>query len=368
MSEHFSLSPSIHIYRTFIRDIKLYIFSNSLQNELKKVIKVKIRNIIKQKKGNKIFTELHNLQSNIRSRKLDELKSYLYLQTTKSIGENRFNLSKDLTANININNSKFILQNQIYNEYLKDQRRKLLIPPVSSNEILTKKLLWPLAMHEHYLTKLQNIERKIRNPPKTYLRYTSTHFGKIWFVMSPLNKKKRQSPKLTNFIVNVKKNGQKWIDEWDYLISDVNKWTVMEAYWESMLGNYEHDTKLHTYQWFVKESSKILGAKEHEMSWKNPEYKTHDEILNDWMTPILANFMHLNKKYESYRNMLINYKENNVATEFNYFQEETMKMYEKRKKKFDEMLETALPLVNPYSKERNLESVLKNYLFLPNKC
>ncbi|KAG0672718.1 Essential for respiratory growth and required for mitochondrial protein synthesis [Kluyveromyces marxianus] len=229
--------------------------------------------------------------------------------------------------------------------------RKHYRPPFSLPQEHLESLIKPLAYHEYYCKKLYLIELRLaQGPPKVSLGYTGAGRARIWFVRSPLNRKKRQSKRLTTLIRLSKLQAQKNLDgarECEKML-----WHgYHEAQWEYMLEKNN--------QMFPKTAEEVISLVK-----QGGNLRRLPVNFVNWLQPIieaLQQFERLDievqEKFRKQRDMLVE------GGQYQYYHNLNQQLYANRMARFKN-LKKELPVTNPFTKENNLGALLVKWKFL----
>ncbi|AEY97858.1 FAFR174Wp [Eremothecium gossypii FDAG1] len=224
-----------------------------------------------------------------------------------------------------------------YWRYHRDLTRKHLLPAVIPNDYM-EKLIAPLARHASDLRTLDIVQRNIQRSPKAYLSYTMVGSDRLWFVRSAVNRKKRQSRRLTAMIVALRRAAQRSLDMSNRLKEEVI-WATHEAKWEQLLatGTLPPD-----------------GAKS---DWKPGRA---------WLEPYEAAFRNqlANRKRTSQK--LKRYSAQISKVHLPYYIKCSAAMHTRRAKRF-ECFQKELHTVNPFVPGRDLGSLLSKWRMVNGK-
>ena len=194
----------LRLYRYTIRTTHQNINSISYQNELLNKIREKIEN----NRNNKSSWNVRNLLENLQT-----INKYIisgkYHQINKLMNKNKKteNLKpiKDVIGTLvpkqpPKQDPKLLKQSNILDKYIKIKTSQGLLPDQISKQ-MKRKLLLPIALDWHSKLKIDRIQNELdKGIPEVYLNYTRVGPSTIWFVRSPVNKKKSQSKKLSYLI------------------------------------------------------------------------------------------------------------------------------------------------------------------------
>lgn len=221
------------------------------------------------------------------------------------------------------------------------------------------KLLLPLAMHEKNVEKLGIVEAQLsKGPPQCFLTSTAAGSSRIWFVRSAVNKGRRQSRKLGIFLRREKKLAQKRLNHWEECKNNAN-WALHEAIWEQCL----EDGTIPDFapEKYLRSLSLSLDDEDSPVpQWKNRECPTK---VVEWLQPIKEAMDSLARINRDRKESLKKHRDDVLLTggQFEFYKNQGNKLYARRVKRFENLVQNELPYVVPYIPGRDLPSLLSKY-------
>lgn len=366
-------SAVLTLYRHTLRNTNNYLYSkgfaNSIQNEITKRIRRNRKEISSWATRTQLET-LSKLNDLVLKCNWDEVKKLLIESNAGSSVREKVNndpkianlnnilnvLTPLVTPKENPSNTKeYKTEMNILSDYCKRKQLKQLLPRGMSKEY-KRKLLLPIAMHEHGLKQVGAIARQLKKgPPPAYLSYTMEGKSKIWFVRSAVNKHKNQSKALGRLIRETRFQHQSEIDTVALCHSFHGYWALEEAQWEGMLETQLDEPpryKINSLEQFLKLRD-VGGIPQNVIEWLQPLKDVIKSMQDD-----------SNKRVEYFEKFK---KENLIdGGQYDYYQKESDEMYWKRKERFEKMIKEQIPYTNPFykNKENNLISILKHKRFI----
>ncbi|CDH10861.1 related to Required for respiratory growth protein 1, mitochondrial [Zygosaccharomyces bailii ISA1307] len=235
----------------------------------------------------------------------------------------------------------------ILNKYIKREQAHDRLPHNVSEEYKMK-LLLPMALHASALGKLNSIQKKLsQGPPKVMINHTATMGGRIWFVRSALNKKKRQSKALGMLIRREKRQSR---NRWEALESckATANWALQEGIWEHLIQQgsilkFDLDQFLESFD---------LDEKHQPPS-----------SLREWLTPVREAVIKLKQINRAKVVYFRNYKNNVLIKggQAQYYTDRSENFHRERLQRFQEMAKKDLPYVSPFIFGHDLPSVMAKY-------
>ncbi|CAR29366.1 ZYRO0G06974p [Zygosaccharomyces rouxii] len=356
----------LHLYRHTLRNSKQCCHSQHLINRIKKITR---QTIVKHRYDKSSWSVHFYLQ------KLYELNHLLIQRDVKTVWNLLTDVSKSkskskskksstrssrilkalqdihqLKQDKGLQDPQIVREKLILNNYIKREQARNHLPRFIPEEYKTK-LLLPLALHTVAMARLNSIHGKlVEGPPKVFLTHTTPMGHRIWFVRSAFNKKKRQSKTLGILIRREKNEGHK---RWDYLRQCKSNayWAQQEANWEQLIENkIVPQFDLNRYL-----DSQSIGKKKIEC----PPQLAH------WLEPIGYSIQKLNQINADKAAYFRNYKNRVLLNggQALYFENKSITMYQRRVKRFQQMVQNDLPYVVPFFPGRDLLSTLTKYRF-----
>ncbi|AGO13317.1 AaceriAFR174Wp [[Ashbya] aceris (nom. inval.)] len=224
-----------------------------------------------------------------------------------------------------------------YWRYHQELKSKHLLPAVIPKDYM-EKLIAPLARHASDLRTLDVVQRELQRPPKTYLSYTMVGSDRLWFVRSAVNRKKRQSRRLTAIIVTMRKAAQRSLDQSNRLKEEA-VWASQEAAWEQLLATGTLPSN---------------GAKS---DWQPGQA---------WLEPYEAAFRILLTNRTRRTQKLQRYGAHLSRLQLPYYSKCSAAMHARRAKRF-ECFQKELHTVNPFVPGRDLGSLLSKWRMVNGK-
>ncbi|AQZ12320.1 RRG1 (YDR065W) [Zygosaccharomyces parabailii] len=346
----------LHLYRHTLRNSHQCCHSMHLVHRIRKIVK---QTLVKHR-CNKSSWSVH-----LHLQKLHELNQLLVRGNIKAVwdlltlisskkkapGSSRIiselQMIKIKKTNIMSPSPKCSREMGILNKYIKREQAHDRLPHNISEEYKMN-LLLPMALHARALAKLNSIQRKLsQGPPKVMINHTATMGGRIWFVRSALNKKKRQSKALGILIRREKRQSR-------------NRWEALEcckatANWALQEGIWEH---------FIQQGTILeLDLDQYLESFDLDEKYQPPLLLREWLAPVRESVIKLKEINRAKVVYFRNYKNNVLIKggQAQYYADRSKNFHRERLQRFQEMAKKDLPYVAPFVFGRDLPSVIAKY-------
>lgn len=341
----------LRLYRCTIKNLKTNTNSINLQMDVIKVLRSnfkanKINNNSWKIQG--LLKDTEELNRSLLKNDLVNVQSLVAKYQIKIVHDS---IPKDPKPNIKDSQSSgHVTDMNILARYMKIRQDKGYLP-LDITKYAKQHLLLPLAKHLRSQHKLERIRSQLaKGPPKVYLTYTMAGPSRIWFVRSALNKGKHQSKKLGRIIRKEKLRYQIGLDTVGQLKHDA-RWAILEAQWEE----YIVKGTLNQY-----DLEKCLQAITHR---KQNIYNS--PVLEKWLLPICDSINIINDEVQKSISHFNDQKEILLKDggQYDYYLKKSQEVFEKRKQRFDNMMEKEVPYANPFDETQNLDSIMKRYNF-----
>ncbi|AET38082.1 Rrg1p Ecym_2348 [Eremothecium cymbalariae DBVPG len=359
MVKHFSeLRAHIHHVRSWYRYTLRNINHGPIFSQAKKEIRDVVRSTIHKHRGSKSSWKVYSLLQDIRIlnehiRQLNLPGISLLLHKHRAVKEKKnielLDVSREVIFQSNTNKNRDPLRSFLYSE-----RKKMALPNDIPEEYI-EKLIEPLVKHQRGINAFHKVQLSLsKGPPKTYLSYTMTGPGKLWFVRSAVNRRKKQSKALGTYIRFCRFTAQKNLDALRKLEKDL-QWALQEYAWEDYLktGNLVHKNQDLIISYIMdRKSSKTTGS--NQMESLSPE-------MVSWLEPIKhsINYLHT-KKIKLIKILKLNKDKLLFGGQFGYYDMQSQAAYQRRLRRYKNML-GEMRSVNPYSESHNIWSLLKKW-------
>ncbi|KAG0667091.1 Essential for respiratory growth and required for mitochondrial protein synthesis [Maudiozyma exigua] len=362
----------LRLYRYTIRTTHFNVSSILYRKQITNKVREKINN----NRNNKSSWSVRNLLE-----QLESLNRYIqsgeYKQAEKLLSESKKsdNLKQIKEAIVKITpkeqpprqDPNLLRQSNILDKYIKIKRSQGKLPH-QITKLMKRKLLLPAALDWHAKLKIARIEAQLeKGVPEVYLNYTRAGPSTIWFVRSPVNKKKAQSKKLSNLIETTRKENQDILDSLDVCKQNA-EWALSEALWEETLLN-GNILKFDDTENILKRVDKIVNSKELLSAGtvtENLKYKDGIPIsVISWLSPISDTMNKLNNTVQKRARYFDRYKDNVILKDghIDYYKKKTADMHLRRKARFQKMMEEDVPNRSIFDMNNNLYSILEKYKF-----
>lgn len=342
------------IYRYTLRNVNFLPVSCFTKTQVKQIVRAELRKYRASPSSWLIYSNIKDLQNlnkllvaNETSKVWDLLNKRLFRKVSE-----RINLL-DIPKPHKIDKLNARVRNSFL-KYIQGQQKSHLLPSNIPQKYLYT-LLKPLAEHAKYERKLNMIESELESPPKTYLNYTLVGNNKLWFVRSILNRKHRQSKRLDCTIRRYRVFLQKNLDAWHSCEHDLT-WAWHEAVWE----NYLQSQKIPQGN-ANKIVHKICTKSNSSSSAKTNSNASSNPIVLEWLTPFKESFDYLTSQNNSISEVVKSNKNLLLEGQYQHFHSLSLKVYERRLARFQQMKRKHLATVNPFCPLNNLYSILKTY-------
>lgn len=361
----------LRLYRYTIRTAHGNVNSILYQNQLLN----KVRGRINSNQNNKSSWSVRNLLEKLETIN-KHIKSGEYQQADKILNATKKsdNLKPIKDAIVAMapkppprQDPKLLRQSNILDKYMKIKKSQGLLPDQISKP-MKRKLLLPVALDWHAKLKITQIKAQLdKGIPEVYLNYTRVGPSTIWFVRSPVNKKKAQSKKLSHLIKTTRKENQDILDSLDVCKQNA-EWALSEALWEETLLN-GNILKFDNIDDILKRVDKICNSKELlsvGSVTENLEYKDGVPIsVLSWLSPICDTMNRLNKIVEKKAVYFDKYKDKVLLRDghIEYYKEKTANMHLKRKDRFEKMMKEDVPNASIFDMDNSLYSILEKHKF-----
>ncbi|CCK69948.1 Rrg1p KNAG_0D01970 [Huiozyma naganishii CBS 8797] len=343
----------LHLYRYSIRNVKYRISSIGLQRD----ILVELRRISKENKSDKPALVIHNLlkQLNEFNESLEQGLISQWSQYLPQPAQTQRSASRQLCVSIEKLSARppqdpeVSRQMSILSRYVSVRQRKGYLPRNIPKKYM-QTLLLPVALHAYGKHKLDRIDAQLQKGiPQAKLAYTMAGRSRIWFVRSSVNKNAQQSKTLGVRIRQARDQHQSELNSVERCHEFHGVWASYEAQWEEYLLQNVGSTPPP-----LVSLTQFIGAP-----------NRHSSVVQSWMVYLQDACAAIEKKslsrmleFQRYRDDVL--IEGGVLA---HYQRKTEQMYNKRKTRYDTMLQNELTHPFPFASERNMYHVLKRNQF-----